>query len=469
MNDQIKGATPLSSVINTVNTIIGSGILVLPYAFRTDSIFLGTLIILFAGLANGMGMILQGAASKFLPRGTATFFTVCRITYPKLSVLFDFAIFLQCFGVNISYLVLTGDLLPLVYTFDGWSAHSMKVFYIAYSTIMIVPLCLMKKIDSLKYASVVALAAIVYICVLIYGYFIVAICTDYKNIPTEKLGGISYFKPQGIKPVFKTLGVIVLAYTCPTQFSIVSELENPTMKRICSITYVSMSITAFIFLSVSYAGYLTFGNTLAGNILLMYGNNFYTQAGRALLVLMVILSFPLMFHPARVSFNNIYHVFSEKLSNKSETAEEEHARIDETSPLFGSHEPDSAFLELSHELVTLGHGVDVPMSTQRFYILSAVLLAASYSGALLLNSFELILSIVGATGGVLISFVLPGFYGYKLIASDDVNTKRRLESCSPEEADNGLFTSPLLKKISLFLIVWGLIVMFICLYSILFE
>ncbi|GAV30182.1 hypothetical protein PMKS-003690 [Pichia membranifaciens] len=334
---------------------------------------------------------------------------------------------------------------------------------------MIVPLCLMKKIDSLKYASVVALSAIVYICVLIYGYFIVALFTDYKNIPAEKLGDISYFKPQGIKPVFKTLGVIVLAYTCPTQFSIVSELENPTMKRICSITYVSMSITAFIFLSVSYAGYLTFGNTLTGNILLMYGNNFYTQTGRALLVLMVILSFPLMFHPARVSFNNIYHVFSEKLNNKSEPEEEGQARMNETSPLIGSHEPDSALLEFSQQMVTMEHEVDVPMSSQRFYILSAVLLAASYSGALLLNSFELILSIVGATGGVLISFVLPGFYGYKLIASDDDVTKRRLETCSPEEADNGLFTSPLLKKISLFLIVWGLIVMLICLYSILFE
>lgn len=469
-----KGATAFSSVINTVNTIIGSGILVLPYAFRTDSIFLGTLIILFAGLANGMGMVLQGAASKFLPRGTATFFTVCRITYPNLSVLFDFAIFLQCFGVNISYLVLTGDLLPLVYTFDGWNTYSMKVFYIACSTVMIVPLSLMKKIDSLKYASIVALSAIVYICVLIYGYFIVALLTDYNNIPADKLGNVSYFKPQGIKPVFKTLGVIVLAYTCPTQFSIVSELENPTMKRICGITYVSMGITAFIFLSVSYAGYLTFGNALTGNILLMYGNNFYTQTGRALLVLMVILSFPLMFYPARVSFNNIYHVLSEKFNNKNQKTgpglEEEQPRVNEASPLIGHHhERNPSILEFSQDLVELEHEVDVPMTNQRFYILSIVLLIGSYAGALLLNSFELILSIVGSTGGVLISFVLPGFYGYKLIATDETENKKRLEMFSPEEADNTLFQSQLLKKVSFFLIIWGLIVMIICLYSILFA
>lgn len=465
-----KGATILSSVINTVNTIIGSGILVLPYAFRTDSIFFGALIIIFAGVANALGMILQGAASKFLPQGSATFFTVCRITYPQLSVLFDFAIFLQCFGVNISYLVLTGDLLPLVYTFDGWSAYSMKVFYIVVSTILVVPLCLMKKIDSLRYASIIALISIVYICVLIYGYFFVALATDFKNIPAEKLGDISVFRPQGIKPVFKTLGIVVLAYTCPTQFSIISELENPSMKRICKIIYISMGITATIFISVSLTGYLTFGNTLTGNILLMYDNNFYTQTGRALLILMVVLSFPLMFHPARVSFNNVYHVISEKW-NKIETAIE---IPNDRSPLMEAEasrpvlQHDASSLEYGEHLVKMEEE-DIPMSNRRFYILSFILLLASYTGALLLNSFELILSIVGSTGGVLISFVLPGFYGYKLIASNDDLFKERLYKYAPSEATNPIFYSKLLKRISLLLIVWGFLVMVICLYSTIFD
>lgn len=455
-----NGATLESSVINTINTVIGSGILVLPYAFRTDSILVGIFIILFAGAANCLGMILQGAASKFLPQGSATFFTVCRITYPKLSVLFDFAIFLQCFGVNISYLVLTGDLLPLVFSFDGWSQHSMKVFYIICSSFLIVPLSLMKKIDSLKYASIVALTAIVYICFLIYGYFIISFFSNYENIPADKVGDISLYKPQGIKPMFKTLGVIVLAYTCPTQFSIVAELENPTMKRICNISYISMSITAFIFLSVSLAGYLTFGNTLTGNILLMYENNLYTQTGRALLVLMVILSFPLMFHPARVSFNNICHVITQHWKNDTSKT-----MMNESSPLMEA-QLESNLLEISDELES---DDDVTMTDQKFYILSFILLIASYIGALTLNSFELILSIVGSTGGVLICFVLPGFYGYKLIASDDDDIIRRLVTFSPNEASNPIFRSKILKKVSLFLILWGMIVMLICLYSILFP
>lgn len=451
------GATVLSSVINTVNTIIGAGILVLPYAVRADSIFWGVFLIIFAGIASSFGMILQGAASKFLPKGTATFFTVCRITYPKLSILFDFAIFSQCFGVCISYLVLTGDLLPLVFTFNGWETESMKTFYILLSAVLIVPLSFLRKIDSLRYASIVALVAILYICFLIYGYFISAYVHNWENIPSKNVGDVSLFKPQGIKPMFKTLGIIVLAYTCPNQFSIVAELHNPSVKRINQIVYISMVITSIVFVTIALAGYLTFGNALSGNILLMYGNNIYSQTGRALLVLMVILSFPLMFHPARISVNNIYHVINEKYLTK----EEQQTIVNELSPLISAN--DNFDIDESDEDVV------VPISDMTFNILTCGLLTASYFGALMLHSFEMVLSIVGATGGVLISFVLPGCYGYKLLGTEDQSLISRLYRFSPSDCENHMFESKLLKNASLLLIIWGLAVMIICLYSIIFE
>lgn len=456
--DTTRGASIHSSVVNTVNTIIGAGVLVLPYAIRADSLFLGVFLIIFAGITSALGLIIQGIASKFLPQGTATFFTVCRLTYPKLSIVFDLAIFSQCFGVCISYLVLTGDLMQLVFSFNDWSEESMKTFYILISTLLIVPLSLLKKIDSLRYTSIVALVAILYICLLIYGNFISAYLHDWKNIPVDKVGEISYFKPEGVKPIFKTLGIIVLAYTCPNQFSIVSELHDPSIKRISKIVYISMTITTIVFISVALTGYLTFGNALTGNILLMYENTFYSQAGRALLVLMVILSFPLMFHPARISINNVYHMLQKDYFTKSVNQE----LVNDRSPLI-----ESAEFELQ-ESEDVDHD-DVPLSNITFYTLSFILLVASYSCALLLHSFEMVLAIVGATGGVLISFVLPGFYGYKLIATDDQKLKRKLILNSPSDATNPIFDSILLKQTSLFLIFWGLSVMMICLYSIIFE
>lgn len=457
----MTGASVLSSVVNTVNTIIGSGVLVLPYALRAEGVFCGCVVILLAGLANGFGMIMQGVAAQFLPAGHATFFSVCKITYPRLSVVFDLAIFLQCFGVNISYLVLISDLMPLIFSFDGWSLDSMKNFYLFGSGVLIIPLCFMKRLDSLKYTSIIALLAIVYICLLIYGNFFLALINNWQNLPLDKVGEVSLWRPQGLRPFLKTLGIIVLAYTCPNQFSIIGELENPSIRRISIICYISMSITMLIFFTVSLAGYFTFGNVLNGNILLMYENSMYTQLGRGLLVLMVAFSFPLMFHPARISFNNIIHTIEAdylgrdaqlQLPLQQQQQEESHEEMNDLSPLL------EAIIEESHH---------VPFPENKFYIFTVILLIVSYLSAYYLNSFELILSIVGSTGGVLICFVLPGCYGYKLV--NNPSYEEKLLTNSPDEANNWIIKSNLIKKMSLGLVIWGIIVMFVCLYSILTE
>lgn len=459
-----KGATMASSVVNTVNTIIGSGMLVLPYAFKTDSIFLGTAILLFAAAANSMGMIVQGMTTKFVHQGTATFFTICTLTYPRLSTLFDIAIFMQCFGVGISYIVLTGDLMPLVFSISDWSENQTRLFYISLSTIITVPLCFLHKLDSLRYASVVSLVAIAYLAVLIYSQFGYCLSQHFQNIPPENLGPVSYFTPKGIKPVFKTLGVIVLAYTCPNQYSIVTELENPTIHRINRIVYLSMGIITTIFFSVSFFGYMTFGDALKGNIILMYQDNAYISLGRLLLVLMVLLSFPLMLYPARTSFNNIYFAFKDLMwhywhrFNNRETAPLVPASTDS-----GNAENCAIFAEDK-----LGERA-IPFPEFRFKWITVLLIISAYLIAISLDSFELILSVVGATGGVLISYVLPGCYGYKLLCTNDPHLLKLLDKHGGDDKFNKLFKSGTLKKCCIGLIAWGLFSMTICLYSCFFE
>lgn len=452
-------ASVSSSVINTVNTIIGSGMLVLPYAFKTDSIVLGTAIMLLAGTANSIGMIIESLSSKFMDQGAATFFTVCLLTYPKLSTIFDIGIFLQCFGVDVSYIVLTGDLMPLVLPINGFSDFQSRIFYILVSCIITVPLCFLHKLDSLRYASIVALIAIGYLALLIFAGFFYSWSEGFSNIPAENIGSVSLFKPEGLKPVFKTLGVIVLAYTCPNQYSIVSELANPTLHRLNKIVYISMSIVTTIFFSVAFLGYMTFGSAIRGNIILMYGDNIYVRLGRLLLVLMVLLSFPLMLYPARVSFNNIVYTIRRSLKHEKTTfvcAEEQ----SENTPLVNG---DASVQQSTAQPVKKSEAI--PMTDGDFIYITVILLITAYTIALSLDSFELILSVVGATGGVLISYILPGCYGYKLINTHDEKLLEMLHIHAGDDESNPLFHSRLLKAISLVLIVWGLLTMVICLWA----
>lgn len=137
----------VSSAINLMKTIIGAGLLSMPYTYSTDGSILGTVIILLAALTSGYGLFLQGYVSKYAPLGHATFFNICSITYPSLSVVFDIAIAVQCFGCAISYLVLIGDLMPTIITNISFvSEEHYRTFWILVSTVICVPLSFIQKI-----------------------------------------------------------------------------------------------------------------------------------------------------------------------------------------------------------------------------------------------------------------------------------------------------------------------------------
>ena len=108
-------ASRTSSAISLTKTIIGAGLLSMPLAFSTDGIVVGVIIILVAAITSGYGLFLQAYVSRYTSPGHATFFALSSLTYKSLSVVFDLAIAIQCFGCAILYLVLVGDIMPTIF------------------------------------------------------------------------------------------------------------------------------------------------------------------------------------------------------------------------------------------------------------------------------------------------------------------------------------------------------------------
>lgn len=389
----------------------------MPLAFATDGIVVGVLIILLAAATSGYGLFLQAYVSRYTPLGHATFFNVCSITYPKLLVVFDFAIAIQCFGCALSYLVLVGDITPSLVPNLTWVREEhYRTFWILASTILCVPLSFLKNLDSLKYTSVLALVAILYMSLLVIAHFLIG------DVPME--GKLTYFPPN-LTGVFSTFSIIVFAFTGhQNMFSIINESANKSLTSLTKMVNIAIGVSSLFFLVVGLAGYLTFGDEVSGNIILNYAPNlFATKLGRFLIVFMVIFLFPLMLHPARISVNNIYYYFTRK-------------EDPESAPLL-----DPEHLQARSSLV-------VPFPDKVFYTITTVLLLLGYGLAISINSFALVLAVVGATGSTAISFILPGLFGYKLIGS---------------ESDDPLPLEKILKNLSLVLVIWGIAVMVVCL------
>lgn len=115
------------------------------------------------------------------------------------------------------------------------------------------------------------------------------------------------------------------------------------------------------------------------------------------------------------------------------------------------------------------------MSDLRFAIITTIIIVASYAVAMIVQSLTAVLAYVGSTGSTSISFILPGLMYYKISAPDSPAHQRLLkedDGADDEESGNLLgggrifsisSRRGLLRKASLTLAIYGMVVMATCL------
>jgi len=208
----------------------------MPLAMSHMGITLGTFVILWSGMTAAFGLYLQSRCARYLERGTSSFFALSQITYPNAAVVFDAAIAIKCFGVGVSYLIIIGDLMPGVVRGFNEGADSIPFlvdrhfwvtcFMYASSTcafvrhfadmvrLVVIPLSFLRRLDSLKYTSVIALISIGYLVVLVVYHFSIG------DTMADR-GPIRVVKWAGLVSTLQSFPVIVFAYTCHQNVSII--------------------------------------------------------------------------------------------------------------------------------------------------------------------------------------------------------------------------------------------------------
>lgn len=423
--------------------------LAMPYAIKQDGIVLGLFVIALSAVSSSLGLYLQGKCSKYVVNGEASFFALAQLTYPQLSVVFDAAIAIKCFGVGVSYLVVVGDLMPKI----AQSLVSESVlyrhewllernFYITVSMCaIIVPLCFLKQLDSLKYASMVALSSVLYLVVLVVVHF----CKD--DIVDK--GPVRVLKPYSATSVLSSFPIFVFAYTChQNMFSLVNELQDRSGSAINRVILISIGTAMSLYITVGLTGYLSFGDAVQPNVIVGYAHSVSSTVGRVAIVVLVMLSFPLQCHPARASINHMYHYFHKLVNRTEEPARSEDAALLDANSDVLDQQIEEGFAASSAPAASL-HGT-------KFVVITSLILLGSYAVAISVQSLARVLAFVGSTGSTSISFILPGIFGYQLIGSEF-----RSVSEMPHKTRATKFAGFALAA-------WGLLVMVICLSATIF-
>lgn len=178
-------------------------------------------------------------------------------------------------------------------------------------------------------------------------------------------------------------------------FSILNEISNNSHFRTTGVVFASIGSAAATYILVAITGYLSFGNSVGGNIIGMYPPGFYATIGRAAIVMLVVFSYPLQCHPCRASVDAVLKWRPKPQANGTEGSPHRH-------PLLGPR----------------GNRIPEPMSDLRFSVITTSILILSYIVAMTVSSLEAVLAYVGSTGSTSISFILPGLFYYKISAPD---------------------------------------------------
>lgn len=121
------------------------------------------------------------------------------------------------------------------------------------------------------------------------------------------------------------------------------------------------------------------------------------------------------------------------------------------------------------------------MGDTRFAAITTAILVLSYIVAMTVSSLEKVLAYVGSTGSTSISFILPGLFYYKISSPDSPQHQKLIkedddeEESSDAEDNDGLlgggglkgsaWRKNILRKLSLALAVYGVVVMITCLVT----
>lgn len=128
---------------------------------------------------------------------------------------------------------------------------------------MCIPFSFLRRLDSLKYTSVIALIAIGYLVILVLYHFI-------KGDTLPDRGEVRYVRWNGLTATLANLPVIVFAYTChQNMFSILNEIKNNSHFRTTAVVIASIGTACSTYILVAITGYLSYGSNVKGNIVSM--------------------------------------------------------------------------------------------------------------------------------------------------------------------------------------------------------
>ncbi|KDP31419.1 hypothetical protein JCGZ_11795 [Jatropha curcas] len=316
---EFNGASFLGAVFNLSTTIIGAGIMALPATMKVLGLGLGTgMILLVAVLTERSIEILlrYSKAGKVDSYGGVMGDAFGNGGKRLLQVFVS----LNNLGILIVYMIIIGDVLSgtsssgvhhagLLEEWFGDQWWNGRTFVVLFVTLAIfAPLASFKRIDSLRYTSVLAIALAVVFLVITAAITVFKLVNGSVSMP-RLLPNVSDI--TSFWNLFTVVPVLVTAFICHFNVqTIQNELQDSAM--IQPVVWTSLALCSTVYIMTSVFGFLLFGNSTLDDVLANFDTNLgvpysyiLSDIIRISYALHLMLVFPIVFYPLRMNLDGL--------------------------------------------------------------------------------------------------------------------------------------------------------------------
>lgn len=188
-----------STCINLLKSILGTGLLALPYTFSILGPLLAIPLLFLFGYFSIVGLRIYSLCG--MRAGSESIGSVCRMVNGRIQVGVDLALLFMCIGTAVSYLSIIGDFIPSL--IENRYFNFTRNICVCLSGIVLMPLSFIRGTHHLRYTSILGLFGILVILILSIKLLIIEGTT---NNPAP----LYNFSFDGLKQ----LNVIVFVFTC---------------------------------------------------------------------------------------------------------------------------------------------------------------------------------------------------------------------------------------------------------------
>ncbi|XP_021904208.1 amino acid transporter AVT6C-like [Carica papaya] len=313
-NHEPGGATMSSAVFNVSTTMVGAGIMSVPATMKTLGIVPGLISILIVAF-------LAEVTVDFLLRFTRS--AKCT-TYGGLmadsfgpfgSVAVQICVMITNLGCLIIYLIILGDvlcgnrsgesihtgILQELFGIHWWNSRAVVILLVV--LFVMLPLVLLRQVDSLRHSSAVSIGLAVVFVVISSAMAIHALWTG----KTQKPRLVPDFTKVSVLDLFTTIPIFVTGFGFHmVVHPIKAELQKSSDMSLA--VRISLLICIAIYFTIGFFGYLLFGDTIMPDMLVNFDKNSDSSTGlvindivRLSYAIHLALVFPLMNYSLRAN------------------------------------------------------------------------------------------------------------------------------------------------------------------------